>query len=184
MSTGCNAHRRSRDHRGTAAPSRGAAQTIVLLRQELAAARGEPAGALAKLRRATTAAPRAPAPAAAPAAPRSQPRPNPAETFDVVDAHPRDGPSSEATQLREDLRHRRPIQGARGESETKDRQVGPGLLPRNGVCQAHTHPHPVDHGQDRERAGLHGPWRALLGNEGCVALGQAGRPLAKALYLS
>ena len=47
------------------------------LRQELAA-RGEPAGAPAKLRRATVAALRAPSLAAALAAPRSQSQPNPA----------------------------------------------------------------------------------------------------------
>ena len=53
-------------------------ETNVLLRQDLALTRGEPAGAPAKLRRAAAASPRAPAPAAAPAAPRSQPQPNPA----------------------------------------------------------------------------------------------------------
>ena len=100
------------------------------------------------------------------------------ETLDVMDAHPRDSPSPEATQFQEDLCHRHHVQGAPGGAEPKGGRVGPGLLPRNGVHHAHAHPEPVYPGQDRERAGVQRPRRALFGDEGGVALGQAGRPFA------
>ena len=51
--------------------------------------------------------------------------------------------------------------------------MGPGLLPRDGVRQAQARPQLVDHGQECERAGVQGPWRALLADEGRLALGQA-----------
>ena len=54
-------------------------------------------------------------------------------------------------------------------------------MPRDGVREAHARPKPVDHGQDCEQAGVQGPQQALLGDEGAVALGQAGRPPAEAL---
>ena len=60
---------------------------------------------------------------------------------------------------------------------------GRGLLPRDGIRQPHTRPQPVDHGQVRERAAVEGPRRAMLGDEGCVAISQAGRSLAQTLHL-
>ena len=102
------------------------------------------------------------------------------ETLEVIDAHTRDGPPPEATQFQEDLCHRRPVRGAAGGAEPKGRWVGPGLLPRNGVHHAHPRPQPVDHRQVRERAGVQG----IFGDEGGVALGQAGRPLAQPLHLA
>ena len=41
------------------------------------------------------------------------------ELFDVAAAHPRDGPSTEATQLQKDLCYRSPIQGTRGGGKPK-----------------------------------------------------------------
>ena len=62
------------------------------------------------------------------------------ETFEIVDTHPCDSPSTEATNLQENLRHRRPIQGTSGGAEAKGRRVGPGLLTHHGIRQAHTRP--------------------------------------------
>ena len=62
--------------------------------------------------------------------------------------------------------------------------MGLGLVPREGVRQAHGRPHFVDPGEDCEGAGVQGPRQALLGNEGVVTLGQAGWPNATALHFS
>ena len=66
----------------------------------------------------------------------------------------------------------------------RGRRVGPGLLPRNGVHQAHPGPQLVDHGQDGEQAGFQGPRRPLLGDEGGVALGQARALFPRPLHLA
>ena len=104
------------------------------------------------------------------------------ETLDIVDIHPRHCPPAEATQLRKNLCYRHPVPGAPGGAEAKGRQVGPGLLPRNGIRQAHARPQPVDHGCDRERAGVQGSRRTFLEDEGTVALGQAGQPPTQTLH--
>ena len=106
------------------------------------------------------------------------------EIFDLIDAHSRDGPASEATELQEYLCHRHPVWGASGRAEPKGRRVGLGLVPSSGVHQAHSRLQPVNHGQEHERGDVRGHRRALLGNEGCVALGHTGWPLTRSLHLA
>ena len=70
----------------------------------------------------------------------------------IVDIHPHGRPSTEATQLQQDLCYRRSIDGTLGWAEAKGRHVNPGHVPRNGIPQAHVLPEAVDHGQARKRA--------------------------------